>query len=132
MYELTTQELMVFVVLGFSAGVFATYYLARLFEIVHTWRLVRQTVVHLLLMCTKIVEDVAFLGQMKEKYLTDAEFTPKEIQRFKIVEKRTLTNWQESVIMSLVSKAPPHFKTLLPFKNWKEAMEFMERSLERE
>jgi H+/Cl- antiporter ClcA len=39
MYEVTMQELSVFVVLGFMAGVFASFYLTRFFEVVHMWRL---------------------------------------------------------------------------------------------
>ena len=70
---------MVFVVLGFCAGVFATYYLARLFEIVHLWRMVRQTLTHLLLMCVKIVEDVAFLEEIKKQHMKNADFTPEQL-----------------------------------------------------
>ena len=65
MYEVTTQELMVFVVLGFCSGIFASIWLARFFEVIHTWRLVQETLVYLLMMCAKIVEDVAFLQELK-------------------------------------------------------------------
>ena len=66
MYELSTQELMVFVVLGFAAGIFTSFYLTRLFEVVHMWRLFQDVLARLLMMCAKIVEDVAFLGEVKK------------------------------------------------------------------
>ena len=115
---------MVFVVLGFCAGVFATYYLARLFEIIHLWRLVEQTVAHLILMCVKIIEDVAFLNEVKKMHMEKADFTPEQIRQFQEVDSQTLTNWKESVILSMVSRAPPHFRSLLPIKSWKDATKF--------
>jgi hypothetical protein len=132
MYEVTTQELMVFVVLGFSAGIFASIWLSRLFEVIHTWRLVQETVVYLLMMCGKIVEDVAFLNEIKRMHMEKADFTPEQIREFKEVDEYTLTNWKDSVILSLVKRAPPHFRSSLPFKDWKEAMKFMEESFKRE
>jgi len=132
MYEVTTYDLMIFVVLGFGAGVFATYYLARLFEIVHLWRLVQQTLTHLLLMCVKILEDVAFLEEIKRQHMKDADFTPKQMRQFREVDEQVMTNWKDSVIMSMRAKAPPSFHALIPFKNWREAVEFMEKSLKNE
>ena len=129
MYELTTQELMVFVVLGFSAGLFSSIFLARFFEVVHTWRMVETTLVHLLLMCAKIAEDVAFLSEVKNKNLREANFTEDQIREFEEVDQRTLTNWKDSVILSIVKRAPPHFKSMMPFKDWNDAMKFMTKAL---
>lgn len=127
MYELTTQELMVFVVLGFSCGVFATYYLGRLFEIIHMWRLLRQVVAHLLFMCLAIVENVEFLNTLKVKAMHEADFTDKQIREFEEVWQRTLTNWKDSAILTIVSKSPPHFRTMMPFDDWKGAMKFLKQ-----
>ena len=132
MHEVTTQELMVFVVLGFGAGIFSSIFLARFFEVIHTWRLVQETVAYLLLMCSKIVEDVAFLGELKRKHMHEADFTPQQIREFEEVDQRTLTNWKDSVILSIVKRAPPHFRSMLPFKDWNEAMQFMKTALRGE
>ena len=125
MYEVTTQELMIFVVLGFSGGLFASIFLARLLEVIHTWKIVEESVGYILLMCAKIVEDVAFLQEVKRIHMEKAEFTPEQIQSFQEVDERTLTNWKDSVILSIVKRAPPHFRSLLPFTNWNEAMRHM-------
>ena len=122
---------MIFVVLGFCGGVFTTYYLARLFEIVHLWRLVERTTIHLLLMCMKIVEDVAFLEEVKRQHMQSAEFTPKQIRQFQEVDERTLTSWKDSVILSLVAKTPPNFRSMMPFKTWREAMEFVNENIKK-
>ena len=125
MYELTTQELAVFVVLGFCSGVFATFYLARLLELVHMWRLVRQVIAHLLFMCLTIVENVEFLNTLKVKAMHEADFNDEQIKEFEDVWERTLTNWKDSAILSIVSKAPPSFRTLMPFDDWTGAMKFL-------
>ena len=125
MYELSTQELMVFVVLGFAWGVFATYYLARLVEIIHMWRLLRVVIAHLLFMCLTIVENVSFLNTLKVKAMHEAEFTDKQIRAFEEVWEQTLTNWKDSVILTIISKAPPNFRTMMPFDDWNGAMKFL-------
>ncbi len=132
MYEVTTQELMIFVVLGFSAGLFSSIFLTRFFEVVHTWHIVQETVAHLLMMCAKIVEDVAFLEEIKKKHMAAADFTPQQIHKFQEVDARTLTNWKDSVILSIVRRSPPRFKGMLPFTDWKQAMRFMNDAYRRD
>lgn len=129
MYELTMEELIMFVAMGFCCGIFASVFLARFIEVVHTWRMVKETVIWLLHMCSKLVEDVAFLEEVKRTHMRQAEFTQEQIQEFEKVDKRYLTNWKDSVILALVKRAPPHFKSLLPFTNWNEAMSYMNEEL---
>jgi hypothetical protein len=129
MYEVTTQELMVFVVLGFAAGVFTSFYLTRLFEVVHMWRLMREVIAHLLLMCVGIIEDIEFLKELKRKQMHESDFTPEQIRKFQEVDERTLTNWKDTVILSLVTKVPRNFRSMMPFNNWHEAMAFLKTEL---
>jgi|TARA_Y100000296_G_scaffold27854_1_gene32543 hypothetical protein len=128
MYEVTTGELMVFVVLGFGAGIFASVYLSKIFEVVHMWRLVQEVVAHCLLMCVKIIEDISFLTELKRKHMKKSDLTDDQIHSFEEVDQRTLTNWKNSVILSLIDGAPKRFRTLMPFTNWKEAIKFLEES----
>jgi hypothetical protein len=125
MYELTTQQLMVFVVLGFCGGVFTSYYLSRLFEVIHMWRLLRQVIAHLLWMCLTVVENIEFLNTLKVKAMYEADFSDKQIADFQDVWDETLTNWKDSVILATVSKAPPRFRSMMPFEDWKGAVKFL-------
>jgi hypothetical protein len=129
MYEVTMEELSIFVVLGFMLGVFTSFYLTRFFEVVHMWRMLREVVAHVLLMCLGIIEDVAFLKELKEKQMREAGFTREQIRQFQEVDDRTLTNWKDGVILSLVSKAPRAFRTMMPFHTWPEAMAFLKSEL---
>jgi len=129
MYEVSVQELSVFVVLGFAAGVFTSFYLTRLFEVVHMWRLMREVIAHLLLMCVGIIEDVEFLKELKRKQMHESDFTPEQIRKFQEVDERTLTNWKDTVILCLVTKVPRNFRSMMPFSNWQEAMTFLRTEL---
>ena len=129
MYEVTTQELMIFVVLGFSAGVFTSFYLTRLFEVVHMWRLLREVIAHLLLMCVGIIEDVEFIKELRKKQMRESGFTQEQMRKFQEVDDRTLTNWKDTVILSLVTKVPRQFRSMMPFNNWHQAMAFLRTEL---
>ena len=123
------HDLTVFVALGFCCGIFTSVFLARFFEVIHTWRMVRETIVWLLYMCSKLVEDVIFLQEVKKNHMHKAEFTSAQIREFEKVDEKYLTNWKDSVILSLVKRSPPHFRSMLPFKDWHEAMRFMQKEL---
>jgi len=125
MLEVTSQELMVFVVLGFVAGVFTSFYLTRFVEVVHMWRLLSHVLVHAVLMCMGIVEDIAFLKTLKKKQMIESGFTDKQVREFEEVDERVLTNWKNSVIISLVDRAPAPFRTMMPFGNWDEAVAYL-------
>ena len=127
MYEVSTQELMTFVVLGFVAGVFTSFYLTRLLEVVHMWRLFSHVLSHIILMCVGVVEDIAFLKTLKKKQMTESGFTNKQIKEFEEVDDRVLTNWKNSVIISLVDRAPRPFRTMMPFNNWAEASDYLSK-----
>jgi len=129
MYELTMEELSVFVALGFMSGVFVSFYLTRFFEVVHMWRLLREVIAHLLLICMKVVEDVAFLEQVKRTHMQKADFTADQIRSFEEVDQQTLTNWKDSVILAIVTRVPRPFKSMMPFRTWSEAMFFLKNEL---
>ena len=129
MYEVTMQELSVFVVLGFMCGVFTSFYLTRVFEVVHMWRLLREVIAHLLLMCVGIIEDVEFLKELKRKQMHESGFTQEQMRKFQEVDDMTLTKWKDAVILSLITKVPRGFRTMMPFNNWHEAMAFLRTEL---
>ena len=116
-------------VLGFVGGVFTSFYLTRIMEVVHMHRIFRDVVAHSLLMCVGIIEDLAFLKELKRKQMVEGEFTREQIAKFEEVDDQTLTRWKDAVILSLISKAPRPFRTMIPSNNWNEAIAFMEREL---
>ena len=64
--------------------------------------------------------------------MRQADFTPEQIRKFEEVDNMFLTNWKDTVIISIVKRAPRHFRSMLPFKDWNEAMRFMKDALRGE
>lgn len=93
------------------------------------WRLLREVIAHLLLMCLGIVEDVAFLQELKRKQMRESGFTSEQIRKFEEVDRMTLTKWKDAVILSLVTAVPRTFRTMMPFNTWHEAMAFLNTEL---
>jgi hypothetical protein len=130
--EISTYELSVFAVLSFFAGAFASIYISRLLDVIHTWRIVNEAILSILWMLTKITEDMAFLQELKLKQMRQSGFTPEQISKFKEVDDHFLTNWKESAIVSIVKRAPRHFKSMIPFYDWNSAVRHLFKTLKGE
>lgn len=132
MIELTTNDLTAFCVMAFFAGAFASMFLSRFFEIVHTWRIVQASVVSIIWMLTKMVEDISFLQELKLKQMRESGFTTEQIRQFQKVDDKFLTNWKDNAIISIVNRSPRHFKSMLPFHDWDSAARFLNNTLKGE
>ena len=132
MLELTTNDLTAFCVMAFFAGVFASMFLSRFLEIVHAWRIVQESVISIIWMLTKMVEDISFLQELKLKQMRESGFTTEQIRQFQKVDDLFLTNWKDNAIISIVKRAPRHFKSMLPFHDWNSAMRFLNNTLKGE
>jgi hypothetical protein len=132
MLELTTNDLTILCVMAFFAGAFASMFLSRFFEIVHTWRIVQGSVISIIWMLTKMVEDISFLQELKLKQMRESGFTKEQIRQFQKVDDQFLTNWKDNAIISIVNRSPRHFKTMLPFHDWDSATKFLNNTLKGE
>ena len=121
-YEMTHQVLMTFVVLGFTCGVFAAVFATRFFEVVHLHRLVTETIYRLLLMCSKLNEDLEFISQLKETELENQNVDKNSRRKFRKVDADIVKKWKNGVIMTLLNYSPEKFRYALNFTNWEEAM----------
>ena len=79
--------------------------------------------------CVGIIEDVEFLKELKRKQMTESGFTREQMKKFQEVDDRTLTNWKDAVLLSLVTKVPRPFRSMMPFNTWHEAMAFLRTEL---
>ena len=59
----------------------------------------------------------------------ESGFTQEQMRKFQEVDDRTLTKWKDAVILSLITKVPRGFRTMMPFNNWHEAMAFLRTEL---
>ena len=121
-YEITHQILMTFVVLGFFCGVFAAVFATRFFEVVHLHRLVTETIYRLLLVCSKLNEDLEFISQLKHTELENQNFDKNSRRNFRKVDDDIVKKWKNGVIMTLLNYSPEKFRYTINFTNWEEAM----------
>jgi hypothetical protein len=127
--DITVQDLQIICALSVAAGVFLSFWLTRLFEVVHTWQMFQRVVLHLLYMAVGLVEDVEFIRQVKERHLREAGYTPEQIRAFQEVDDYNLTQWKENVIIKLVTRMPPRFRSMMPFTNYREASRYIDSEL---
>jgi len=132
MIEVTTHELTVIAALAFFAGTFASIWLSRFFEVVHAWKIVQEAIISVLWMLSKMTEDIAFLKEVRYKQMRDSGFTEEQIQKFQEVDDKFLTNWKDSAIVSVVKRAPRHFRSMMPFNDWNSATRFLNKALRGE
>ena len=127
--DITVQDLQIICALSVAAGVFMSFWLTRLDEVVHTWQMFKRVVLHLLYMAVGLVEDVEFIRQVKERHLREAGYTPEQIRAFQEVDDYNLTQWKENVIIKLVTRMPPRVRSMMPFTNYREASRYIDSEL---
>ena len=98
---------------------------ARFFEYVHLVRLVQLLHLHTLTLLGGVVEDVAFIKQLKYKTLEDEGASRSTIRTIKEADNKALENWKKSVIQKFIDTCPPPFRTIIRFSTWDEAMEIL-------
>jgi hypothetical protein len=130
--DITVQDLQVFCALSFVGGIFASLWLTRFFEVVHTWRLFKEVLYHLLYMAVGLVEDVEFIREVKAKHLHEAGYDEEQIRAFQTVDDYNLTQWKENVIVKLLTRIPPRFRTMMPFRSYTEATRYLNKALKSE
>ena len=86
-YEVTQDILLAITGLGFLCGVLAAVFATRFFEVVHLHRMVDQTVYRLLLMCSKLDEDINFISALKETELQNQNFDENSRRKFRKLDE---------------------------------------------
>jgi uncharacterized HAD superfamily protein len=105
---------------------------ARFFEYVHLVRLTEILHNHAVLLLGTVVEDIAFIKELKYKSLEDQGMSKAQIWKIKKIDEEMLNNWKKTVIRKFVNACPTPFKTIIRFRTWDEAMQTLTDYLKRE
>ena len=105
---------------------------ARFFEYVHLVRLTEILHTHAILLLGTVVEDIAFIKELKYKSLEDQGMSKAQIWKIKKVDEEMLNNWKKTVIRKFINACPMPFKTIIRFRTWDEAMQILTDYLKRE
>jgi len=84
-------------------------------------------VCHCLTLMGTVVEDLAFIQELKYQQLAKSELSEKQIDFIKQVDEQTLENWKENSINIFKNSFPGPLSSIVKFANWKEAMKELDR-----
>ena len=105
---------------------------ARFFEYVHLVRLTEILHTHTVLLLGTVVEDIAFIKELKYKSLEDQGMSKAQIWKIKKVDEEMLNNWKTTVIQKFINSCPMPFRAIIKFRTWDEAMQVLTEHLKRE
>ena len=105
---------------------------ARFFEYVHLAHLTEVLHIHAVLLLGTVVQDIAFIKELKYKSLEEQGMPKAQIWKIKKVDEEMLSNWKITVIHKFVSACPMPFRTIIRFRTWDEAMKILTEHLKRE
>ena len=79
-----------------------------------------------------VVEDIAFIKELKYKSLEEQGMPQAQIWKIKKVDEEMLSNWKTTVIRKFVNTCPMPFRAIIRFRTWDEAMKILTKHLKRE
>ena len=82
----------------------------------------RKIVFHCLTLMGTVVEDLAFMRELKYLYMSKSNMTEEQIEFIKKVDEQTLSNWKEGSIKIFKNSFPGSLGFIVKFNNWQEAM----------
>jgi hypothetical protein len=84
-------------------------------------------VFHCLTLMGAVVEDLAFVRQLKYLQLEKSELSEEQIDFIKQVDEQALDNWKESSVNIFKNSFPGPLSSIIKFNNWKEAMRELDK-----
>ena len=87
----------------------------------------KRVVFHCLTLMGAVVEDLAFVRELKYLQMQKSELNEEQINFIKQVDEETLNNWKQSSIQVFKNSFPAPLSGIVKFNNWKEAMKELDR-----
>jgi hypothetical protein len=84
-------------------------------------------VFHCLALMGAVVEDLAFIRELKYQQLVKSDLEEEQINFIKQVDEKALNNWKENSINIFKNSFPGPLGGIVKFSNWKEAMKELDR-----
>ena len=84
-------------------------------------------VFHCLTLMGAVVEDLAFIRELKYQQLAKSDLEDDQVNFIKQVDEEALNNWKENSISIFKNSFPGPLSSIVKFNNWKEAMKELDR-----
>ena len=116
----------------FFGGALTFQLIGKLFRYGQLINFTAETGLHVLRLCATILHDVAFIQTLKYKQLHEAGVKEEEIQLIKDVDKETINNWKDSLILKFKLTLPRPVQHVFAFNDWDGAMKMLNTYLKKE
>jgi len=111
----------------FLLGALTYKLLAKMLNIGKVILLLQEVQIDCLQLLGTVVEDVAFIRTLKYKTMKKALATSEQVKQAQEIDEQALSLWKETAIRKLIENFPKKFRSLIKFKNWREAMNFLNK-----
>jgi len=78
-----------------------------------------------------LTEDVAYMRQLKYLQMKKSGKTDQEVEDVKAIDDQTLDNWKQSVITKFHTSYPTHFRGIIKFETWEEALVLFTKEIKK-
>jgi hypothetical protein len=87
----------------------------------------KEVVFRCLTLMGSVVEDLAFIRELKYQQLAKSDLEEEQINFIKQVDEQALDNWKENSISIFKNSFPGVLRNIVQFNNWKEAMRELDK-----
>lgn len=78
-----------------------------------------------------IMEDVAFMREMKYQQMKRAGCTDEQVESVKEIDEQTFNSWKMIVIHKFVSIYPKDMRGILKFSTWQQAVDILTKEMKK-
>tara|TARA_Y100000310_G_C20551556_1_gene748344 strand:- start:683 stop:1078 length:396 start_codon:yes stop_codon:yes gene_type:complete len=109
-------------ILWASFGLVLYKIVSRVFDYGRTSLLIKEMVTRCLALIGTMVEELAFIHELKYKTMHESNIDEKQIELIKEIDEQTLRTWKDNVAMAIVNSFPKEFQSIVGFSTWDEAI----------
>ena len=103
-------------------GLVSYKFLSHIFDYGRVSLLIKDIVTRCLVLVGTMVEDIAFMRELKYKTMQENNIDREEIDSIRDIDEKALQTWKSNTIMTIVNSFPREFRSIIDFSTWDEAM----------
>ena len=117
--------------LWFITGAFTHMALSLFFGYGKVLRFAQDGLNQTLKLLTLIMEDVAFMREMKYQHMKRAGSTDEQIDIVREIDEQAFNSWKIIVIHKFVSIYPRSMRGILKFSTWQQAVDILTKEMKK-
>jgi len=102
-------------------------FISAIFNVGQNTVFAKKVVHHCLSLVGAIVEDLAFIRQLKHSQLTTSDLSEEQIEYIIKIDEQTLNVWKENSVKIFKNSFPGTLETIVKFDDWQGAMRELNR-----